>query len=206
MQQIEPTLLIDALPYVDNELNDPVVQNTVRLMIEQEMSKIKFNKEEYVGHIAVPDWNFKGSTLGLKEQFISDATTGAYLPISNRISENTTTYSANQRDAIQYEYNNISLINLQLSSRYASLAWKKFNSELEQTQQKLSHDINKIRADVDQMNRKRKLDQLKIKDKLELDNHEWMNLALNNVELERECEIVESQIKKLKVQHESIKT
>jgi hypothetical protein len=201
MEDNTPTQLIDALPYIDTELNNPIIERTVKILIEQELKKKQFDAEEYVSHITVPTWNFKHSILGLQNEFQDHEKSGKYVPLKERMQSEPTVYSTQDKLAIEAQYLASAVVNLQLLNKYHRPAWIKYNTQLEQTQQALDSDLKKLKDESDQINRKRKLEQVQVASKLTLTEKEWQNLTIHNNDLERECDLLERQVKKLKQEH-----
>ena len=53
-----------------------------------------------------------------------------------------------------------------------------------------------VRENIDEVNRKRKLEQLEAGKRLSLLQQEFKNVAVNNVQIDAECQTVERQVKR----------
>jgi hypothetical protein len=130
-----PAQYIDALSYIDTEFNDPITQRSIKLLISQEAKTKTFNIEDYVSHIDAPSWDFKYSRLGLKDEFENHDRVGKYVPLKERLQNNQSQRTQNEKLAIESQNLQLTSLNLQLLNKYGSHAWKTYNTHLEQTQQ-----------------------------------------------------------------------
>jgi len=198
-------VLLDALPYIDFQYSDPVIQVEVDRLINEEMKK--FQPPDYLSKFPEPEIQF--STEFLRTEYQRVATNAPQISLSmdryrvepppDHARDDVNAWKASiERAQIRLEFQNNSLENLELLNRFGANAWKSHADQLQQLQQSLSQSLDVSRREIDAINRKRKADQLAVGSVLlELENEFWSQLSKNR-EIEHACLQLRSEIKRLK--------
>eukprot|EP01102_Stenamoeba_stenopodia_P011094 TRINITY_DN3393_c0_g1_i1.p1 TRINITY_DN3393_c0_g1~~TRINITY_DN3393_c0_g1_i1.p1 ORF type:complete len:263 (-),score=60.99 TRINITY_DN3393_c0_g1_i1:114-848(-) len=212
LQDISAGIQLDALSYVEEGFeNDVELQRTIEGLLKEEMSKRAFVPEQYLAHLpAVPKSSFEDSVF-LKEEFermqrgekLKPLDTSRYTIQAPKTSAKPTpTDVESWRQALgnaesQLEHQSIKTENLELLSVYGANLWKLYNTELETVKNKVQAQLSETQDKIDDVNRKRKREQLDaITEITRLDN-EWYELCYKNVRIDLACQKIENEIDEL---------
>lgn len=212
LQDISAGVQLDALSYVEEGIeNDAELQSTIEALLRDEMSKKPFVPEQYLAHLpAVPKSTFEDSVF-LKEEFermqrgeklqpldISRYTIQAPKTSAKPTAADVGAWGAALKNAeSQLEHQAIKTENLELLSVYGANLWKLYNEELDSIKNKVQAQLNETQDKIDDVNRKRKREQLEaITEIVRLDN-EWYELCHKNVRIDLACQKLENEVDEL---------
>jgi len=204
-------VLIDALPYIDQERDiDPKMRKAVDDLVAEEMNRSSKPAEEYLKerNLSVPDFKFLTSDFAKAEldrisrgEKMADFKVERYSvepPPPEQRGNLDAWIKAVQNAQAQLEMQTERLINLELMKKYGANAWKAYNEQLVQMKQGLSNAIAQQRSQSEQVNRKRKADQMTAKPTLENLEFQFYELANKNNDIETVCWALERELKRLK--------
>eukprot|EP00622_Pseudochattonella_farcimen_P000458 FR734956.1.p1 GENE.FR734956.1~~FR734956.1.p1 ORF type:complete len:215 (+),score=33.63 FR734956.1:167-811(+) len=186
-------VLIDALPYLDNEYEDPQVQAQVHALIESEMSGLP--SRDYLAHLPLPEGigSFNGAELVQAEM----ARLAAQEPMAKLdLSRYEVPEPAKElrRDAsawkkavnnarVQLEHQHNRLVNLELLQKYGSQAWLQQNKALDTLKGGVHEEAEKLSLVASEANVKRKRAQEKTGPRISQLSHDYQKATHENMQL-----------------------
>mmetsp|Transcript_12397 Transcript_12397/g.18594 ORF Transcript_12397/g.18594 Transcript_12397/m.18594 type:complete len:206 (-) Transcript_12397:59-676(-) len=162
--------LIDALPYVDKEYDEPHYQKIVHDLIEEEMSM--FEPKNYLGERNLDSYSLKfkpGSILSNEFSRVSkgipmsdiDRERYEVNPPSKESVEEWRKATNNAKSQLQHQVNRV--MNLELLGTYGTNAWLHHNKRLEGLEKVLTLNVKRLRKSADEINIKRQEAQIEAK-------------------------------------------
>ena len=94
----------------------------------------------------------------------------------------------------QVEHQQNRAVNLELLKKFGASAWKAHNQQLTCVRASLSQSLDEAKAQVEQINRKRKSEQLAVGEDLTLLENGFYNLVWKNHEIQLACSQLEQQM------------
>jgi len=198
--------LVDALPYIDTQLGQTEVEAQVKAMIQEEMRH--FEPRDYLASLPAPEVTALESKV-LSEEF---ARMDAGLPMTGVDSERyfirrpegpaegdpTAWKSAAERTQVQLEYNRLRLTNLELLERWGTKAWVASFGLMRVNEQAASNDAAAAREAREEVNKKRKLDQISCGNELRKLGRELEQYLQDNSEVQRGLQELEVEVARLR--------
>ncbi|KAI9281956.1 Pre-mRNA-splicing factor SPF27 [Sporodiniella umbellata] len=194
---------IDALPYVDRELDNESVKAEVERMIEQEMRRMKkADRSELPAEI-----NLFENNQALKEELervhkkkpLDILDTERYElkgPVDEGDVEAWKVAVNNTKSQLESQAG--SMFNLELLSKYGANAWRVHNYQLESYLEHLKKDTELIRNQIMDINKERKAEQTQAATTLTSLENKWSDLISQNLQVEIACAALQAEVNELK--------
>eukprot|EP00771_Trimastix_marina_P001378 gnl/Trimastix_PCT/2448.p1 GENE.gnl/Trimastix_PCT/2448~~gnl/Trimastix_PCT/2448.p1 ORF type:complete len:457 (-),score=118.84 gnl/Trimastix_PCT/2448:721-2091(-) len=204
---------LDALPYIDQEINDESMRRRVDQLVEDEMKT--FQPRDYLTELGFkkPEINLDNCPLLAAERDRIEA--GQPMPAldTSRYALPTPSDPQNLKqweDAItnaeaQLEHQHLRLMNLFLYNKYGPQKWARYNQIMQGKVDALSQERMALRDEITDINRRRKMDQVAAGSKLESMESEFQGLVRKNMEIEAACLRMEEELGTLHASLESRK-
>jgi len=191
---------IDALPYIDSEYDG--MEETVDKLIQQEMQK--FSPPDYLSKYKSIE--FKGGKTRSKEESI-DMTRYELQPLPSNKKNDLPAWKLSIRNAqAQLEHQFLRLENLELMQSYGANSWKSYLSDLEGIHKSLTHNLERLKDQIEEVNLDRKSEQMGCAPTLRNLEFTWMELVQKNLTIEQAISSLETQnqnLKKRKISQET---
>lgn len=204
----DPKLLIDALPYIDAEYENPQMKDRVTALVQEEMRN--FTPSDYLSHLPAPKTSYPtGSLLSMhKNELLSgnanipllDTSRKSIDPPPQALQHDLHAWKqANSRAKAELEHQLTRITNLELASKYVATAHRIRNQTLGELKVVIEAKVEEQNKIVDEINKKRKLDQVSCQDELFRAKKTWWELINKNQQIETACAAYENEIRKMKV-------
>ena len=188
-----PTVLVDALPYIDGQYNDPKIKQQVHALIADEMRTFKPDRD-YLEQWPAHEPSFESTTL-LQSDWMR-VCEGVPMPKID-----TTRYQLDPppataqkkpeawRGAVdnaksQLENQATRLVNLELLQQHGAKLWVAQCNNLEASAVQLEKADAALAEQIETLNRKRKAEQLAVAPKLASMQADWVAAVKKNLEIE----------------------
>uniref|UniRef100_A0A0G4GY16 Pre-mRNA-splicing factor SPF27 n=1 Tax=Chromera velia CCMP2878 TaxID=1169474 RepID=A0A0G4GY16_9ALVE len=159
--------LVDALPYVDTML--PEEKERVFALIKDEMDAMP--KRDYLENFPLPETPhldsdpilLEGLKSAAEEKHIQAIEPKRYdimPPTGHKAQDLQEWKKAVESAQCTLEHSSNQMVNLELANKYAEASWLKYCSDLEVHQQSVKFRLDKTRANIDETNKKRKMQQI----------------------------------------------
>jgi hypothetical protein len=198
--------LVDALPYIDTQLGSTEVAQQVKALIDEEMSH--FEPRDYLSTLPEPELPFLASDTMVKEfarieagQPFTGIDTGRYkVEAPDGADGQDHEHWKKQADNLnmQLEYNRLRCTNLEMLDRWGNKAWIAHSCLVRATERILGNEANGLRAAREEVNKKRKLDQISCGNELRKLNNELESYMSDNGEVHRALWSLEGEVERLK--------
>eukprot|EP00697_Spironema_sp_BW2_P017824 gnl/Spiro4/9636_TR5108_c2_g1_i1.p1 gnl/Spiro4/9636_TR5108_c2_g1~~gnl/Spiro4/9636_TR5108_c2_g1_i1.p1 ORF type:complete len:263 (+),score=79.71 gnl/Spiro4/9636_TR5108_c2_g1_i1:36-791(+) len=198
--------IIDALPYIDKHY-DNTMRLSIEKLIQDEMRT--FEQPNYLHDRPEPDLSFGGSAFLQNEyQRICQRVQLDALDMTRYKLEGPPAQKKNDlqawRDAlqhaqVQFENENMRMINLELLSKFGANAWRNYNNFIDNTNKSLAANLKAAEEDINNVNRKRMAAQMEAGSELESLQQKWEELIEKNLALEQACMALERDVKRRRV-------
>lgn len=183
--------LVDALPYIDTQLGSTEVAQQVKALIDEEMGH--FEPRDYLSSLPAPELAFLSGETMSKEFARLDAGQ-PFQGIDMGRYKVDTPEGADAQDSdvwkrqaeslqMQLEYSRLRHTNLDLLDRWGNKAWIAHSVLVRGTERILSNEANGLRATREEVNKKRKLDQISCGNELRKLNNELDQYAQDNTQI-----------------------
>ncbi|KAI9006565.1 Pre-mRNA-splicing factor SPF27 [Phycomyces nitens] len=201
---------IDALPYVDREIDEEGMKASVDRMIEQEMRRMR-RKEKSTLPTSINLFEHDEmlaeelERVQKKEPLNALDTSRYELQGPADDNENVEGWkSAVDNTKAQLESQAGSMFNLELLQKYGANAWRVHNYQLQaylkQVQKETEEYINKSR----EINKQRKFEQTQAAGSLRSLENKWSDLISQNLQVDIACAALESEVEELKRYKQSV--
>ncbi|KAG0748974.1 hypothetical protein G6F57_002052 [Rhizopus arrhizus] len=194
---------IDALPYVDRELDNENVKAEVERMIEQEMRRMKkMERSELPTTI-----NLFEDNESLKQEFdrvqqkkvLNALDTERYELKGPSDEDDVEAWKAAVNNTkSQLESQAGSMFNLELLSKYGANAWRVHNYQLETYLEYIKNNTERVRNQILNTNKERKMEQTQAAETLASLENKWSDLISQNLQVEIACAALEAEVNELK--------
>ncbi|KAF7726849.1 hypothetical protein EC973_008356 [Apophysomyces ossiformis] len=194
---------IDALPYVDREVEDEDTKAAVDRLIEQEMRRMKrkdrsslpmkvdlFQQNEVLAH----EW----ARVQNKESLNALDTSRYELKGPADETDVDAWKAAVDNTKSQLESQASSMFNLELLQKYGANAWRVHNYQLESYLKQIQKATEQYRTQSRDINRQRKADQTQVAGSLRSLENKWSDLISQNLQVEIACAALEREVEELK--------
>lgn len=191
-----PAVLIDALPYVDQQYNDPKMKAMVDALIAEEMKTFRPSRD-YLEPWPMYEPTFEANPMLQAEWMrVCDGKPMPKLDTQRYQLDPPPVSQQNDPDAwkraidnakAQLENQSTRLGNLELLQQHGSKLWAAHLNQLEATAARLEREEQAVTEQIEALNRKRKAEQLKVGPVLAQMEDEWIRAIKKNVEIEAAC-------------------
>ncbi|KAG0171794.1 hypothetical protein DFQ28_004781 [Apophysomyces sp. BC1034] len=194
---------IDALPYVDREVEDEDTKAAVDRLIEQEMRRMRRKDRSSLptqvdlfqqNDILAQEW-----ARVQKKQNLAALDTSRY-ELKGPADETSVDAwkAAVDNTKSQLESQASSMFNLELLQKYGANAWRVHNYQLEAYLKQIQKATEEYRAQSREINRQRKADQTQAAGSLRSLENKWSDLISQNLQVEIACAALEGEVDELK--------
>lgn len=180
--------LVDALPYIDTQLGSTEVAQQVKALIDEEMAH--FEPRDYLSSLPAPELPFLSSETMTQEFARFEAGQPFQgIDVDKYKVEAPEGASAQEHEAwkkqadnlyMQLEYNRLRYTNLEMLERWGNKAWIAHSCLVRATERILGNEANGLRAAREEVNKKRKLDQISCGNELRKLNNELEQYSQDN--------------------------
>ena len=188
-----PANLIDALPYVDQQYNDPAMKAQVQALIAEELKTFKPSRD-YLEPWPMYEPTFEANPMLQAEWMrVCDGQPMPKIDVS-RYQLDPPPPSMQRDDAAwqrsidnaksQLEHQATRILNLELMQQHGSKLWLAHLSQLEMTAVHLERADRALGEEIEAVNRKRKAEQERVGPELQRLEEEWVRRIKKNIELE----------------------
>ncbi|KAJ1978321.1 Pre-mRNA-splicing factor SPF27 [Dimargaris verticillata] len=200
---------VDALPYIDQEYEDPGMKRLVDQLIEDEMQAHRFDASKHTDRLppAAPKL-FASSSPALVDaldrvsggQKLPALDTQRYtLPVPSSDTSDDDSAVMEWAKAVanaqaQLAHQSTRVGNLELLQQHGSSAWLLVNHVLQRQQDAAQARVDALDAATLDLNKQRKLDQTMQYPRLQALEHEWMDTVSRNIQLELVCKQMETEL------------
>ncbi|KAL0082367.1 Pre-mRNA-splicing factor SPF27 [Phycomyces blakesleeanus] len=197
---------IDALPYVDREIDEGDMKATVDRMIEQEMRRMR-RKDDDKSSLPTKINLFEDDEILTQElervhkkQPLSALDTSRYElqgPTEDKDSVEEWKSAVDNTKA-QLESQAGSMFNLELLQKYGANAWRVHNFQLEAYLKQIQKATEEYRNESREINKQRKFEQTQAAGSLRSLENKWSDLISQNLQVDIACAALESEVEELK--------
>jgi len=197
--------LVDALPYIDTQLGSTEVAQQVKALIDEEMAH--FEPRDYLASLPAPELPFLSGETMSKEfarmeaaQPLQGIDTERYkvdIPEGEAALNGDLWKKQAENLQMQLEYNRLRFTNLEMLERWGNKAWIAHSCLVRKTESILGNEANGLRAAREEVNKKRKLDQISCGNELRKLNNELEQYVQDNGETVRALWTLEAEVDRL---------
>lgn len=197
--------LVDALPYIDTQLGAAEVAQQVKALIEEEMTQ--FEPRDYLASLPAPELPLLNSSK-MQEEFsrVSMRQPLGAIELKKYEVERPEGEAAEDEDAwkritsttkMNFEYTRIKALNLELLEQWGKKAWIAHNILIRGAEKLLGKEATELRAAREEVNKKRKLDQVSCGNDLRKLTRELEQYQQDNSQVEQAVRGLELDLKRL---------
>ncbi|CAG8619814.1 6091_t:CDS:2 [Ambispora gerdemannii] len=206
-----PNVVVDSLPYIDNEINYEGMREQVDKLVEQERRKrTKKDPPNFPATIEL----FKDSPMLAAElqrvqlgKPMEQIDTNRYKLEPPQDSSNVESWKkAADNSKAQLEQQNLRLLNMELLHKYGANAWRLHNFQLEQELKQLQGTLEQYKQEILEVNKERKAEQLQAGKRLEMLESSWSDLVGKTLQVQFACDSLEKEVENLRQVEQQLKT
>eukprot|EP00490_Sorites_sp_Unknown_P010224 CAMPEP_0114642812 /NCGR_PEP_ID=MMETSP0191-20121206/3030_1 /TAXON_ID=126664 /ORGANISM="Sorites sp." /LENGTH=240 /DNA_ID=CAMNT_0001855025 /DNA_START=55 /DNA_END=777 /DNA_ORIENTATION=- len=198
--------LVDALPYIDTQLGAAEVAQQVKALIEEEMTQ--FEPRDYLASLPAPELPFLNGP-NMQEEFsrvsmrqplgaIDQKKYEIERPEGEAAEDEESWKKIASTAQMNLEYARIKSLNLELLETWGKKAWIAHNMLIRGAEKVLGKEATEIRASREEVNKKRKLDQVSCGNDLRKLMRELEQYQQDNSQVEQAVRGLESDLKRLR--------
>ncbi|GBB88106.1 hypothetical protein RclHR1_14620006 [Rhizophagus clarus] len=203
-----PDVLIDSLPYFDQEIDYEGMRSKVDKLVEQEMKKrpVSVKRDQALNFPANFEF-FKDSTILATEyqrvqqgKPIVEMDTSRYklAEPENKDDQEAWNDAVNNSKA-QLQHQNLRMFNLELLQKFGANSWRLHNYQLENELQQYQKTLEEYKQNILELNKQRKADQLQAGNTIEALNNRWTEMIGQTLQVEVACASLEVEVEQLKL-------
>ncbi|OBZ85083.1 Pre-mRNA-splicing factor SPF27 [Choanephora cucurbitarum] len=198
-----PDVDIDALPYVDRDINDENLKTQVERMIEQEMRRMKRTERSSLpltANLFEKNSLLKQELERVEKKEPLDVLDTKRYELQGPEDENDIEgwKAAVNNTKSQLESQAGSMFNLELLQKYGANAWRVHNYQLEADLKTIQRNTEQVRQQILEVNRERKQDQTQAAASLQSLENKWSDLISQNLQVEIACAALEAEVQELR--------
>ncbi|XP_071944394.1 pre-mRNA-splicing factor SPF27-like [Antedon mediterranea] len=207
-------VIVDALPYYDQGYDEPGVREAAYALVEEETRRYRPTKN-YLEHLPVIEYvpietevmknEFERLSARLPMEMLSMKRYELPPPPSGRQNDITAWNECVDNSMAQLEHQSARIANLELMSRYGANSWKLHNEVLVKMLDNAQKIQQSLRKRIQEINWKRKNDQIIAGGELRQLEESWISLVAKNYEIERVCMELQQEITELKEQERKLR-
>ncbi|RKP08272.1 Pre-mRNA-splicing factor SPF27 [Thamnocephalis sphaerospora] len=204
--------LIDALPYVDLQIDEDGVRDSVEKLIEDELSTFQFEDNGRLPTLKLaaeakdaedaPLWRTALADIKQGDEKLNALDLTRYrvptVPEDGSGASAEEWQKLRQVTELQLQYQHQRVCNLELLQKYGANAWRMHNFQVEGELNAVKQELEREKASVVACNQERKAMQVDAGTKLARLEAQWYELVAKNAQLEVACVGLENQIKEWK--------
>lgn len=196
--------LVDALPYIDTHLGQTEVAQQVKYLIDEEMKH--FEPRDYLASLPAPELPFLQTDL-VQQEFARieagqplagiDMTryqAAALRPTGPATQDPLSWKKAAEHVRVTLEFNRLRMLNLELMDKWGNKAWVAHSLLVRSTERVLTNEATELRNGREEVNKKRKLDQISCGNELRKLTYELEQYQRDNAEAEKAVRELEAQV------------
>eukprot|EP00927_Polykrikos_kofoidii_P027332 TRINITY_DN24086_c0_g1_i5.p1 TRINITY_DN24086_c0_g1~~TRINITY_DN24086_c0_g1_i5.p1 ORF type:complete len:234 (+),score=52.51 TRINITY_DN24086_c0_g1_i5:83-784(+) len=197
---------VDALPYIDTQLGQPEVARQVKALIEEEMQH--FDARDYLASLPAPalplingpemQKEFTRIEAGKALDGIDISRYNVEVPKGASNQDHGAWRSLAENVNMQLEYNRLRITNLDMLERWGNKAWIAHSLTVRGCERVLTNEAAALRASREEVNKKRKLDQVSCGNELRKLTLELEQYQRDNVEVEQGLRNLDGEIQRLR--------
>ena len=197
--------LIDALPYIDKEYEQPGVRDAALALIEEECRRYRPTKN-YLDYLPLDLTCFETETMRLEFERLAARQPMEMLsmkryelpaPAAGQKNDITAWNECVENSMAQLEHMGCRIENLELLEIYGCNAWKTHNEMLSKMVEQAQKQLAGLKREIQETNWQRKSDQMAVSTQLSSAHEQWNHLVHKNFEIEAACLRLEQEIKLL---------
>ncbi|CAG8629150.1 10184_t:CDS:2 [Ambispora leptoticha] len=195
---LTPNVVVDSLPYIDNEINYEGMREQVDKLVDQERRKrTKKDPPNFPTTIEL----FKDSPILAAElqrvqlgKPMEQIDTTRYKLEPPQDNSNVELWKkAVDNSKAQLEQQNLRLLNMELLQKYGANAWRLHNFQLEQELKQLQDTLEQYKQEILEVNKERKAEQLQAGKKLEMLEFSWSDLVGKTLQVQFAADSLEKE-------------
>jgi len=197
--------LVDSLPYIDTQLGTTEVAQQVKALIDEEMRH--FEPRDYLTTLPLPEEPFFSSDVLRQEMArieegrpLAGINTDRYKvdqPVGPSAEDHVAWRKSAENVQMQLEYNRLRMTNLEMLERWGSRAWVAHSSLLKGSERLLANEVVTLRSSREEINKKRKLDQVTCGNELRKLARELEQYQQDNRETGRAVQRLDAEVRRL---------
>eukprot|EP00933_Yihiella_yeosuensis_P017206 TRINITY_DN1443_c1_g1_i2.p1 TRINITY_DN1443_c1_g1~~TRINITY_DN1443_c1_g1_i2.p1 ORF type:complete len:241 (+),score=66.59 TRINITY_DN1443_c1_g1_i2:110-832(+) len=198
--------LVDALPYIDTQLGSTEVAQQVKFLIEEEMGN--FEARDYLASLPAPELSLlEGPSYQQEFQRVSMRAPLAAIdvkkyevmkPEGGKAQDEEEWKKATAVAHKQLEYNRLRFLNLELLDQWGKKAWIAHTMVIRGAEKVLTDEATNLRGLREEVNKKRKLDQVSCGNELRKLTRELEQYSQDNDSVQAAVQDMELQVKRLR--------
>lgn len=199
--------LVDALPYIDTQVQQVDVAQQVKALIDEEMGL--FEPRDYLASLPAP--SFVAPTSELIQQELDRIDSGRPMggidtkryaatverPQGNSAQDHGEWRKAAEAVHMQLEYNRLRLTNLEMLERWGAKAWVAHSMVARVSERLMANEASALKSSREEVNKKRKLDQISCGNELRKLTYELEQYQQDNVNVEQALQGLEAEVERL---------
>ncbi|XP_014667084.1 PREDICTED: pre-mRNA-splicing factor SPF27-like [Priapulus caudatus] len=199
-------VVVDALPYVDHEYDEPGVREAALELVEEETRRYRPTKN-YLDYLPTSNYEmfetpvmkneFERLSARLPMDILSMKRYELPQPPAGKTTDVAAWQECVQNSCAQLNHQAIRVANLEMMANYGTNSWKLYNSVLVNLVDKQQKHLQEVKKLIQEVNWSRKQDQTKAGEKLKELESSWVGLVSKNYEIEQACAQLEKELYEL---------
>jgi len=196
-------VVVDALPYIDNEYDEPGMKEMVMTMIEDEKKRYRPTKN-YLEHMAplqlhrfeteVMKKEYDRMAQRLPMELLSMKRYELPPPPVGKLTDLTAWNECVDNSYSQLEHQATRISNLELMQEYSCESWKSYLQILQRMMKSSKKQLQDLKKQIQETNWFRKTTQTEVGEQLRRLESSWVGLVSKNYEIEQACIALEAKI------------
>ncbi|CAB4486346.1 breast carcinoma amplified sequence 2 [Rhizophagus irregularis] len=209
-----PDVLIDSLPYFDQEIDYEGMRAKVDKLVEQEMKKrpVGVKRDQALNFPANFEFFKDSPILATEYQRVQLGKPIVEMDINryklaepdNKEDQEAWEKAVNNSKA-QLQHQNLRMFNLELLQKYGANAWRLHNYQLENELQQYQKTLEEYKQNILDLNIQRKAEQLQTGNKIEALNNKWTEMIGQTLQVEVACASLEVEVQQLKLYEKQLR-
>jgi len=199
-------VLVDDLPYIDQEYADPSLRDVALALVDEETRRYRPMKN-YLEHLPGLELSkFETSLMKAEFERLSQKKPMDVLsmkryelppPSTGRMNDLQAWTECVENSMAQLEHQTTRIFNLELMTEFGCESWRIHNSILTQMIQQWQKQLQELRQQIQDVNWARKKEQTDVGEKMKYLEATWFVLVTKNYNIELTCAEIERQLASL---------